>query len=609
MELLNPWGLLSLISVPALIALYILKQKHRIKKVPSLLLWKKTRTLMEASTPWERLKRNLLFILQLLLLLTVCFAICRPAVTGAAVFDEIVVIIDSSASMRAADGKNGESRFERAVDIAKDTASGLKAGKKMSVILAGESVVPVVSHSESPAQIRRALADLECGWADGDLENALLLADSMSADGTNTAIAVYTDRGINTDDERIHVTDLSISRVNTAVTSISCGVSDSGVTVLSGVSSYGADATLTLELLCDGALADARTVEVKSGETEQIYWRLPATGASVATVRISKDAGGVLSCDDEMSVPLQKNEDRKILIVSDQSFFLEKIFRALGGCDIYKTGTAEYDPTGGTYDLVIFDGYVPDRLPDGPSVWFFAPPSDVAGIKVGKTVKGAYLGAAGSPSTDEICAYVNPSEIAAARVTELELGEGWDTVLVCGMLPALSVRQADDGRRMAVAAFDVHDTNLPLLKEFPILMQNLLGYSVPRMTDGSGVYLCGSLVEIKALAYSIGIEVKAPDGSVTNPAPPFPAEKIRLSSPGVYTVTQKLSQAGKESTVSGFLAAGIPEAESAMSGSVSYNGTTADAGEFRGQTELWPWLLIVIALLMITEWGVYYLER
>ncbi|MBP5269408.1 MAG: BatA and WFA domain-containing protein [Clostridia bacterium] len=612
MEFLNPWGLLSLISVPALIALYILKQKHRIKPVPSLLLWKKTRTLMEASSPWERLKRNLLFILQLLLLLTVCFAIARPAVSGAAQYDEIVVIIDTSASMRAVDGgeRDGRTRFERAVAIARETADGLRAGKKMSVIFAGDSVIPAVSHSETPAEIKKALSAAECGWSDGDVTNALLLADSMSADGSNNVIAVFTDREVKTEDPRIRVTDLSKSRANAAVTSISCGGSGGSVTVLSGVTSYGADATLTLELLCDGELYDAREVTLSAEQTEAVYWKLTRTGASVATVRIAGNAGGVLSCDDELSVPLEQKEERKRLIVSKESFFFEKIFYAIGGCEIYKTEPDGYDPAGGAYDLIIFDGYVPSELPSGPSVWFWAPPSDIPGIKVGTSVKGAYLSPVSSASSQEICSYVNAGEIAVARLYEFEPEAGWDTVLGCGMLPAVTVRTGDDGRRVAAVAFDIHDSNLPLLKEFPILIQNLLGWSVPRMTEGSGVYLTGSLVGIKGLAYSESISVTSPDGTVAKIAPPFPADKVRLSLPGVYTVTQTLSRAGTESEVKGYLVAGVPESESAMKGAVSFEGEGgAQVSDLIGQTELWPYFLIVILLLMAAEWGVYYLER
>ena len=148
MEFLNPWGLLSLLAVPALIALYILRQKHKEVKIPSLLLWKKTQTMMEASTPWQKLKKNLLFILQLLAVILVALAISRPALKSSRFADEIIVIIDSSASMRAEDTP-GKTRFDIAVKEASAIADGLRQDQRMTVIAAGSTVTPVISRSES----------------------------------------------------------------------------------------------------------------------------------------------------------------------------------------------------------------------------------------------------------------------------------------------------------------------------------------------------------------------------------------------------------------------------------------------------------------------------
>ena len=121
MEFTNPWGFISFAAVPALIALYILKQKHREMKIPSLFLWQKTASLMEASTPWQKLRRNLLFILQLAAVSLICFMICGPALTDGRAYGEITAVIDASASMRAVDsdpGSGGKTRFERALDDA-----------------------------------------------------------------------------------------------------------------------------------------------------------------------------------------------------------------------------------------------------------------------------------------------------------------------------------------------------------------------------------------------------------------------------------------------------------------------------------------------------------
>ncbi len=599
-------------SVPALIALYVLKQKHREVKVPSLFLWKKTQSLMEASTPWERLRRNLLFILQLLLLLLLCFALCRPAVTGKGTFDEIIVIIDGSASMNAVDEGEKDTRFARAVKAASQTASGLRPGKKMSVIVAADTVVPAVSHSDNPGEILRALKSLECGYAGADVENALILADSMKTAGGNMLTVLYTDSAYETDDgQSLSAVDLSKGRKNRAVISVSCGAGEDGYTVLSTVCSYGEDCEETLEFYCDGQLRDARRVSLEAEKPLAVYWKCSDSGASVATVRFT--GSDILSSDDEMSVPLTKSADKKIMLVSSSGFFFEKIFAAIGRCEVYKTDPASFDALDGErYDLYLFDSFVPEKIPASGAVWFWAPDRGTEGFEVGASLKGSCLSGADSAVSGEICRYMNLSEIQLARFCELTLGDGWQTAANCGMLPAAAVRSDPSGRKEAVIAFDLHDSNLPLLKEFPVFIQNLLSYSIPEMIEGSGVYEAGEVPQIRALAYAESVSVVSPDGKETVLAPPFPVSAYRLGLPGVYKVTQILApRAGEEAgtPVTGFISAAIPEGESRMAGGGTLSpGSGSGDGDFRGQTELWPYILAAVLLLAVLEWGVYFRE-
>jgi Ca-activated chloride channel family protein len=85
MSFINPWGLISFISIPILIVLYILKQQHSEHVVSSTYLWKKTEMFMQASTPWQKLRKNLLFFLQLLMLLFLSLAITIEARTKVAI--------------------------------------------------------------------------------------------------------------------------------------------------------------------------------------------------------------------------------------------------------------------------------------------------------------------------------------------------------------------------------------------------------------------------------------------------------------------------------------------------------------------------------------------
>ena len=613
MEFTNPWGFISFIAVPALVALYILKQKHREMKIPSLFLWQKTASLMEASTPWQKLRRNLLFILQLAAVSLICFMICGPALTDGRAYGEITAVIDASASMRAVDsdpGTGGKTRFERALDDVMDVAGRLSRGQKMSVLIAGDAVLPAVSHSDDRAEIKKALRDCACGYSGGSLSDALTLAEGMTegSDGGSLTI-VYTDYDpqFSGFSGRIEVVNLAGTGTNTAVTHMSCGGDASGFTVMSTVRTFGPDAEYTLELRCDGLLTDAKKVSLKKGEAQSVYWTGISPDRRVASVTVVCD--DILSDDNTVSIPLERTEERRVLAVSDNAFFIEKVFSSIGGYTFYKSGTADFDASlAEGYDLYIFDCFVPSKLPEGGSVWFISPDTDTEGLDVKSYIKGTTLSSAGTAASSEIGAYVNFSEIALSGFYEISCGDGWETVALCGMLPAMAVKSAGDGRKFAMLAFDIHNSNLPLLKEFPILVQNLLSYSLPAMTDGAGLRVAGSVISVNSLAYSKSVSAEAPDGTVTELAPPFPAVSYRLAMPGVYTLKQQLSRPSSDGSTEavGYISAAIPEDESGMSGEIVENrGGARTKTDFRGQRELWPFILAAVLVLLAAEWWVY----
>ena len=71
------WGWMGLLALP-LIALYLLRQKRPDMPVSSTLLWSKALADMRASTPFQKLRRNLLLLLQLLILAALVIALMRP---------------------------------------------------------------------------------------------------------------------------------------------------------------------------------------------------------------------------------------------------------------------------------------------------------------------------------------------------------------------------------------------------------------------------------------------------------------------------------------------------------------------------------------------------
>lgn len=122
MSFLNPWVALGIAAavIPALLLLYFLKLRRREQTVPSTLLWKRAVQDLQVNAPFQRLRKNLLLVLQLLVLGAAITALARPIVQStAAVEGKLVILIDRSASMNTREGR------QTRLDLAKEQATRL----------------------------------------------------------------------------------------------------------------------------------------------------------------------------------------------------------------------------------------------------------------------------------------------------------------------------------------------------------------------------------------------------------------------------------------------------------------------------------------------------
>jgi len=75
---LSPLALVGLAFLPVVLAMYLLKLRRDEQVVPSTLLWKRLLTDVEANAPWQKLRRSLLLLLQLLLVALLAILAARP---------------------------------------------------------------------------------------------------------------------------------------------------------------------------------------------------------------------------------------------------------------------------------------------------------------------------------------------------------------------------------------------------------------------------------------------------------------------------------------------------------------------------------------------------
>ncbi len=112
MEWLNPAGAWALLGAIPVIVLYVLKHRAVRVDVPSLLLWRKTQQRAQQTSPFQRLRNQLLLWLQLLMVLLLALALMRPVTAGGQQSESVFIFV-LAASMQTM-GNDGLTRLENA---------------------------------------------------------------------------------------------------------------------------------------------------------------------------------------------------------------------------------------------------------------------------------------------------------------------------------------------------------------------------------------------------------------------------------------------------------------------------------------------------------------
>jgi len=111
------------IAIPSLVILYFLKLRRRDIEVSSTLLWRKAIEDLQANAPFQRLRNNILLLLQLLALCAGLFALAQPQFNATMLSGQRhIIMIDRSASMRSTDAGPDATTTRSRIEAAKAKA-------------------------------------------------------------------------------------------------------------------------------------------------------------------------------------------------------------------------------------------------------------------------------------------------------------------------------------------------------------------------------------------------------------------------------------------------------------------------------------------------------
>src|SRR5436190_30629 len=559
MPFASPLALLGLLFVPAVVAMYLVRLRRTETVVPSTLLWQRLASDVEANAPWQKLRRSLLFLVQLLLVVVIALLAARPFVERpAGLARDLVLIVDTSASMSATDVP--PDRLTAAKDAAKEALKDLPAGGKVSVIEAGRTARIVATGTSDIGRVRGAIDSIKPSVSRGDLTDALALAQQLAIQSgdaevlvaTDAALAVTPTSRVDAPVRVVRVGDPKGSR-NQAIVALAVRTAPSAMTRSVFVSVANLDveyATRQVQIWGDDRLLESRTMNIDAQQKADVI--VDDVPADVGTIEVRLVAGDdadpderpdMLAADDRAWAVVPPERTRNILLVGTGDPYLETALGYLPDSHLFGLTPAEYPAgaarTDGTsWDLVIFEGTVPAQLPATP-VLAIAPPTSSELGPVGGILKDPGIGTLGAD--EPILRYVDLTTTHIAEARELTLPPWARTVIPGPKGAPLLYSGVRAGIPTAVLAFEPRESDLPLQVAFPILVANLTGELLGGSAAPTAAVAPGDPVALTIPTGAIGLHVVRPDGAATDLIPgPAGGSDVTFTQTdllGVYTVT------------------------------------------------------------------------
>ncbi len=616
MGLLAPLALaFSALAIPIII-LYMLRLRRRETRVSSTLLWRQLLRDREANAPWQKLRRNLLLFLQLLILLVLVLALARPFIAARAVArGSLTLVLDGSASMNATDEQ--PTRFARAQTAAKQLMDGFGSNDTMTVILATENPRVLIAGARDRTALARAIDSATPGQGPADWEGTL-----AQAAASKSSIVIIGDGGLPDDlpplPGEVHYIPIGRRADNLGITALSARAAPGlgGLQLFAAISNFSdADARTLVAISLDGTLYDSRELAVPAGKsTDLVLDNLPAT-ARVIQARLTAPAGGtlndILPLDNTAWAINAPQKLVQVLVLGDKNIFLDQALALSPGVVAQRATGAPATP----FDLTIYDGVFTGTLPAGDLLLINPPPGTPLVDVTGVTTQTAITRIADSAdsSVPPLLRYVDFGNVHIRQAQAIR-APGWLRPLVeaSGGPLLLAGRSPQTGRKVAVLAFDLHDSDLPLQVSFPILIANLLDWYAPTRAQAvaSEGLRPGQPLAVTPPAGATEVSIVKPDGTTWRaPASEGDIRFTQTDMLGVYTV--HIRSADGETTDAFAVnlfdprESDVRPRESIRIGRVEVSAAQATSDAL-ARREFWPWLAALVLAVLAVEWWVYH---
>lgn len=649
-------GIVLASVIPPLVALYFLRLRRTRRDIPSTMLWKRSVEDVRANAPFQRLRFNLLLLLQLLLLILLGIALMQPSFDAGSLHDgRTVLLIDRSASMNVADGdEQGRTRLEVAKEAAIERIESLHAG---GIFGGSDAEIMVVGFSDDPAirtpftdSRQEAIAAVEgIEPTDGrsligpafDLARAyttIVDPDSQSGPGeAPAALEIWSDGRVQDLPEQVLKPGetLQYHRVgepettNTGIASIAAERpydQPGRIQVFVAVENPDLEPRqIDLQLAVDGSVRSITPapIDVPGARVDPGLGRIPGR-RQFAFTPIEQSSGAVieasilgedgLAVDNVAAMVVPPARSMRVALVGLDRPVLRSLLEGmpLESLDVISASrfaAISEEQAEEQWDLVILadPALQMESLPPGRYLSFgTAPPID--GLRnFGEPASGVIVRR--TRDTHPVFRMVNLDDLFIGRLAKVIPGSGVSVLAESGDGPL--ILEVERGPiHLVHVAFDPLDSNWPYLRSFVNFTANTvdyLGTVGDALTSSAGVP--GRPITVRLPADATDVKILPPGGE---PLDLRPGQTGLVSwgpvrKAGLHEITwQEPDQPERSRRMVAVNQLDRDErrigaAESVEIGTAAVQGQRARTGGRRWQ-DLWPWILVAVIGLSFVEW-------
>ncbi|MFZ9090200.1 MAG: vWA domain-containing protein [Planctomycetaceae bacterium] len=520
----NPLGAVLFLAAIPLVILYFLKLRRPRVEIPSLVLWQSVVNDQRVNSPFQKFRRNLLLLLQLLILTLLVLALTQPFIGSAAGTAEFTpILIDCSASMSAIDPATGETRLSLILDQVRERINNLRSDQQFALFTFASTGRRLTEFTNDRRVLLQALESIEATDLPAQLDDVLRMAAAYTTSFPIREVILLTDGNLPESVEfelpfSLQVKRLQVQGANLGITEMTARRDGKdGWELFIRITGASEELqTAELQLYQNGEQIFTERISAAAGDGERLVFPIETDTLALVEARLIPAGEDVLETDNRCWLTLPATRSLQVLTLGQLTTW-QRAVNVLDGVEQEVVTGGVPDQT--EYDLIISDGEIPEGINAPVTLFVDVIPEDLSGL---------------IEKREDVCTVTDWNRTAPllqhVSLGDVQIGEqpAWGPeiglreleergyeVLAEGNAGPLLLQKREGLKTTWWFTFHTDRSTLPYRVGFPILAANAVNSSLKQAALSEVSAAPTGVLPALQLDAGQDYQVEAPDGSLT----------------------------------------------------------------------------------------------